>query len=427
MDYCYDPDAPLVSPPTSGPTEKVLSGCSAEVRSCPGGFVVRRDPNDDCRWAACPPAPATPRPTARPTRRPTPLPDASSYYCGYSVDQVNGNCAGARPCPSGDDRDCAGLEGCLRTSCGSPPSQTAATADDARDIAASAAAAAAGPCDDLCVDVLPGEWCPDGAENLNLPDCLAVGVGQLCEGDGECATDDTLNNCGTYDVYARVPCSEGRRSQGELMRLGATAAPAPPPTGRPTRRPTPPPTPTPATAGPTRAPLAAPTLAPTLGAMGVLMNMATEERAEANGAAPAPEGATVTIADAIATATANSEAERSPQTATPPPIQEYQSNAAATFTFDRQPGGGGGGGNAATYDDGAADQARSEEPLAVGSAKWYDSGGDDEPSAGSGADSFAWESYFRAPQIRSAATATMMKPLTAVAGNVVAMMLLLSC
>tara|TARA_B100001094_G_scaffold50362_1_gene45857 strand:- start:3601 stop:4065 length:465 start_codon:yes stop_codon:yes gene_type:complete len=31
-----------------------------------------------------------------------------------------------------------------------------------------------------------------------------VPIGQICEGDGECGTDDNLNNCHNWDVYMRI-------------------------------------------------------------------------------------------------------------------------------------------------------------------------------------------------------------------------------
>jgi len=51
--------------------------------------------------------------------------------------------------------------------------------------------------------------CPDGAIIAQLPQCNAVyAVGDLCEGDGECGTDRTLNNCGiNHDVYERCDSS----------------------------------------------------------------------------------------------------------------------------------------------------------------------------------------------------------------------------
>jgi len=45
--------------------------------------------------------------------------------------------------------------------------------------------------------------CPLG--NKNLKNCNVVGCGQLCEGDGECGTNNNLNQCnpGSWDIYRR--------------------------------------------------------------------------------------------------------------------------------------------------------------------------------------------------------------------------------
>jgi hypothetical protein len=40
----------------------------------------------------------------------------------------------------------------------------------------------------------------------SLANCDTVAVGELCEGDGACNTSD-INNCGSYDVYRRLPDS----------------------------------------------------------------------------------------------------------------------------------------------------------------------------------------------------------------------------
>jgi len=42
--------------------------------------------------------------------------------------------------------------------------------------------------------------------NGNLPRCNEVGCGQLCEGDGECGTNQQLNQCnpGMWDIYKRM-------------------------------------------------------------------------------------------------------------------------------------------------------------------------------------------------------------------------------
>ena len=50
---------------------------------------------------------------------------------------------------------------------------------------------------------------PDCPDELDIAPCdtPGLGVGELCEGDGECGTDIGSNNCDEgYDVYRRVPC-----------------------------------------------------------------------------------------------------------------------------------------------------------------------------------------------------------------------------
>lgn len=77
-----------------------------------------------------------------------------------------------------------------------------------------------------CVQALAGS-CPTYNELLVLANCNAVGVGQLCEGDGECGTSNALNNCPVnWDVYTRVVCT-----------------PPPPPIPPPPPLPSPPPPP----------------------------------------------------------------------------------------------------------------------------------------------------------------------------------------
>ena len=60
----------------------------------------------------------------------------------------------------------------------------------------------------LCLRTLRGRQCPGPIHADTLPPCDAtVAPGDLCEGDGECGTDPTLNNCHGYrDVYRRDAC-----------------------------------------------------------------------------------------------------------------------------------------------------------------------------------------------------------------------------
>ena len=52
----------------------------------------------------------------------------------------------------------------------------------------------------LCLVAVGPSECPS---NPNIANCLSVGLGELCEGDGECGTGNGLNNCGGYDVYRK--------------------------------------------------------------------------------------------------------------------------------------------------------------------------------------------------------------------------------
>lgn len=364
MDYCYDPNAPIVLPPTSSPTAQIFSGCSAEVRACPGGSIVYQDPDNGCEFAPCPKvakptppptaSPVTPPPTASPVTLP-PTADGSTFYCGYSVGQVNDNCARAKPCPSGLDNQCDGLEVCIRNTVCGLTAQTMTTTSTAAAAMTAAAPSEADLCNELCVDALPSEWCPEETANLNIPNCLEVEIGRLCESDGECGTDDALNNCGTYDIYARVVCGGNTISQGELMRTR-------PPVPKPSPPPTPlPPTDLPTTKGPTTSPI---TVLAMIDAMKTEAEMAAAAR-DASMVADRSSSASISIADAIDSAIANpaaSEPSQSTETSTPAPNKEYESNAASAVTYDRSPGGG----NGAT--PGAITTGiQPEEPIAMGS------------------------------------------------------------
>lgn len=254
MDYCYDATAPIVVPPTGSPIAE-QRGCSAEIRACPDGSIVYQDAKNNCQFAPCPnKSPTTNTASSEPGPSPSPptapsLPvtlsptfHAATFYCGYSMEEVN--CG--MPCPLGLDSECNGLETCIRgTNCWGHATQNVEIATslntESSDIISATTMDTPSElelCDNLCVDILPSEWCP---ESVDLPKCLEVGLGDLCESDGECATDDTLNNCGTHDVYARVVCGGSTLSQGQLMR--ATMSP---------------------TVGPSRSPIPLPTIVPSL-------------------------------------------------------------------------------------------------------------------------------------------------------------------
>lgn len=422
MDYCFIPGAPILSssssssssmlpPPTPNPT--MPKGCSAEVRFCPGGSIVRQNPSNNCEFDPCPTStntadmtensaavayrPATPPPSASPVTS-SPTFDASTFFCGYNLSQVNGNCRNARPCPSGRDSQCPGLEVCIRDSnCGDLAMSSTVTA-----ATAAAALTEEEMCDELCIEPLPSSFCP---VNLDLPNCLEVGLGEVCEADGECATDEKLNNCGTYDIYARVVCGPNTPSQGQIMR--GTLSPTPGPTDSPT----PPPSLSPTTASPTRGPTPSPTPLPTVETAAPTVN-AGQLAMESMSNAAASTGADVTsvsttaapeisIADAIAEATANAAASASQQAAsqgpTFPPIKEYQSNAAAAFKFDRTP---------SEQELPVQVEAANDPAPEVGSSEWYstvygDASGTEAAQDGSG---FNFDSYFRNPHERNAAS-----------------------
>ena len=64
----------------------------------------------------------------------------------------------------------------------------------------------------LCLMALAAGECP---ANPDLGSCELVAVdGELCEGDGECDTDNQHNNCEGYDVYKKVPCEDSPVSSG---------------------------------------------------------------------------------------------------------------------------------------------------------------------------------------------------------------------
>ena len=61
--------------------------------------------------------------------------------------------------------------------------------------------------DRVCLQSVPASECPADA---NIANCYSdIPIGGLCEGDGECGTLNSLDNCGVggYDVYRRVSCA----------------------------------------------------------------------------------------------------------------------------------------------------------------------------------------------------------------------------
>jgi len=64
-------------------------------------------------------------------------------------------------------------------------------------------------CADRCLTPIDKSECPQYRELVTLSKCSStdVPVGSQCEADGECGTDEYLNNCAGYDVYRRVDCA----------------------------------------------------------------------------------------------------------------------------------------------------------------------------------------------------------------------------
>ena len=75
----------------------------------------------------------------------------------------------------------------------------------------------AAPCDagaecGACLQLVPAGECPAEAAVDRLPHCVGLWPGELCEGDGECGTAKTANNCHGYrDVYKRAACVQPAR------------------------------------------------------------------------------------------------------------------------------------------------------------------------------------------------------------------------
>ena len=77
----------------------------------------------------------------------------------------------------------------------------------------------------MCLKALayPATDCPLDRDLISMPTCAAAADGGLCEGDGECGTNDALNNCGVgYDVYRKrvIPPNQYER---RLIRLALPA------------------------------------------------------------------------------------------------------------------------------------------------------------------------------------------------------------
>jgi len=77
-------------------------------------------------------------------------------------------------------------------------------------------------CNNLCLEAIDTSDCPSIPGLLG--DCSSIDIGELCDADGECNTEQSLDNCYFYDVYRRVECNgtEDTAGNGDAL-LGSEA------------------------------------------------------------------------------------------------------------------------------------------------------------------------------------------------------------
>ena len=214
MDYCYDPSAPIILPTTaiattSSPIQQELTGCSAEVRACPGTSVfVYQNPANNCEFDPCPSESTSSSASSSSTSTATP-------YVASSTTVTVATSTEATSTEGASTEDSSTQVASTLVANMQVASTPAGSAQVTSTLTASAEPAAT-TCDTLCLDVLPSSFCPTEFDGLS--NCLNIDVGQICEASGECATDDSLNNCQTFDIYVRVECGADTPSQGYLMK-----------------------------------------------------------------------------------------------------------------------------------------------------------------------------------------------------------------
>ena len=184
MDFCYNPNSPIILPSTDATTttsapQEEFSGCSAEVKACPGtNILVYQNPTNGCAFDPCP------------NESTTTLSSEASFTTASSE-------ASSLTTESNGIQSTGGST--------TPNASTQANTIDDEPVT----------CDTLCLSELPESFCP--TEMDSLPNCLNIEIGHICEASGECATSDSLNNCQTFDVYVRVECGGETPTQGYLM------------------------------------------------------------------------------------------------------------------------------------------------------------------------------------------------------------------
>ncbi|KAL3801773.1 hypothetical protein HJC23_001169 [Cyclotella cryptica] len=229
MDYCYDPSAPIILPTTAiatttAPMQEELSGCSAEVRACPGTSVlVYQNPANNCEFDPCPGESATSSASSSSTSTETPDVTSSTTFAVTTSTEAT-SAEGSNPEGLTTEYTSTPVANTQVANIEAASMQVASTPAGSTQVTSTSGAstvAAATTCDTLCLDVLPSSFCPTEFDGLS--NCLNINIGQICEGGGECATDDSLNNCQTFDIYVRVECGGDTPSQGYLMKNPSAA------------------------------------------------------------------------------------------------------------------------------------------------------------------------------------------------------------
>eukprot|EP00578_Thalassiosira_sp_NH16_P002060 CAMPEP_0181132974 /NCGR_PEP_ID=MMETSP1071-20121207/31284_1 /TAXON_ID=35127 /ORGANISM="Thalassiosira sp., Strain NH16" /LENGTH=1310 /DNA_ID=CAMNT_0023219349 /DNA_START=58 /DNA_END=3990 /DNA_ORIENTATION=+ len=153
-------------------------------------------------------APTAPPPTSEPTSSPATPPPTPEPSTGAPSGRPSGS--PATPSPTSHPTSQSPSSSGPSVYSGSPQARPALTVNQTAPLASQQQQPAAEPsCADLCLEPIPRVECPSQPGILHsLRDCADIGRGELCDGDGECGTDNFLNNCAAYDVYRRVDCGD---------------------------------------------------------------------------------------------------------------------------------------------------------------------------------------------------------------------------
>ncbi len=77
-------------------------------------------------------------------------------------------------------------------------------------------------CANRCLEEISSSLCPPNP--WELPGCQQVTVGELCDANGECGSNQLLNNCHPFDVYRRIECTPTNTS-GTATNVNRTNCP----------------------------------------------------------------------------------------------------------------------------------------------------------------------------------------------------------